>query len=344
MIQTPTSNLPHGDQWATPPKGYTGDKQWMKFGKAKIKIGLGYTPFWLLEIERIRHNIEACIIVITGKGGVGKTYFAIRNAEIIDPRFNPKLQIPFGNEEFMNLIGENSPLKMGQAIVVDESQFGMSNRDWADNIQKDLMKQIEAIRSKGLVIFIVALNMKTLDVIARNYVITHRIHMKKRGEGTAYKFYMPAFSDEPYKYKMGTVRLKMPGRTCDHPSCLRCKYSGLKNSQWTQRDNWRENGFTPCKNIRAVYERKKKAFLEDEATKSAKKRETKLMAKNKGEEDQKLNTLITPEYRNLPAGKRGSRKDLKALAFRLSQIAGKTIGERQADRIRFLQESNEKNI
>lgn len=314
----------------------------MKFGKARIKVGPGYSPFWFMEIERIRHNIEACIIVITGKGGTGKTYFALRNAEILDPKFDPTLQVPFGNTEFMNLIGENSPLKMGQVIVVDESQFGMSNRDWADNIQKDLMKQIEAIRSKGWVIFIVALNMKTLDVIARNYVITHRIHMKKRGIGTAYRFYMPAWADEPYKYRMGTVQLNMPGRSCDHPSCLRCRRSGLRRAQWSTRNSWSDNGEDICFNIRAVYERKKKMFLEEQAMESAKKRVEKIASKNKGEEDQRLVSRMMQIYHTLPQSKRNSRKDFNAFWIKLEELAGKRVPERQAERIRFLCESSEK--
>ena len=339
MTTMQTSNLPRGNQWTLPPSGYTGEMNWMKFGKARIKVGHGFSPFWLMEIERIRHNIEACIIVVTGKGGTGKTYFALRNAEILDPRFNVQQQVPFGNEEFMALIGENSPLKMGQAIVVDESQFGMSNRDWADNMQKDLMKQIEAIRSKGLVIFIVALNMKTLDVIARNYVITHRIHMKRRGVGTAYKFYMPAFADEPYKYRMGTVKLQMPGRTCEHPSCLRCKFSGVRSSQWLLRNQWEKEGYTPCSNIRAVYERKKKAFLEEEASKSAQKRVEKIASKNKTAEDQKLVAMMAPLYHSLPSNKRGNRKDFNAFWLKLDELAGKHLPERQAERIRFLLEN-----
>ena len=330
-----------GMQFVEAPLGYVGDKQWMNWHGFYVKVGPGYTPFFFNEIERIRANIEACIIAVTGKGGSGKTYFTLRMAEIMDPKFNPNIQVPFGSDELMKLIGDDSPLKMGQVIVIDESQFGMSSRDWYNDMQKDVMKQIEAIRSKGYIIFIVALNMKTLDVIARNYVMTHLIHMKRRGEAAVYRFYMPAFAQEPYKAKLGTVRLNMPGyEGCQHPTCLRCNFSGLKKPKWIRRERWEEDGTLICMNIRAQYERKKKAYLEAESEKSEKKKTAK-DEKREGVNLEALADAISLEYHNLPNLRRGTRKDPKAIAHLLTQKFKKPFSEYMGDRVRYIIEQRQ---
>ena len=267
-------NKPGGSQFVEPPSTYKGIAKVMDWKGIYVKTGSGYGPFFFNEIEKIRKNIEACIIVVTGPGGSGKTYFALRLAELLDPTFKPKIQVPFGSPAFLALISEDSPLKMGQFIIPDESQFTMGARNWYDDIQKDLMNQIEAVRSKGYVIMIIALNMAVLDKIARSYVMTHLIHMNKRGEATAYKFYMPAFAKEPYKKKLGKVRLKLPGaETCEHSSCLRCRYSGLRKETWSRRDKWGEQKTPICQNIRAQYEREKKNYLEHQATEAVTRRE-----------------------------------------------------------------------
>jgi len=278
-VQKKYSNCPFkmlGYALIEPPEDYEGPLKTIDWHGFYVKVGPGYSALFFNELETIRQNIEACIIVVTGPAGKGKTYFGLRLAEIMDPKFNVNIQVPFGSEDFLKLISEDSPLKMGQVIVPDESQFTMGSRNWYKDIQRDLMNQLEAVRSKGYIIIIVALNMKVLDIIARNYVMTHLVHMKKRGEGTAYKFYMPAFASEPYKNKLGTVKLKLPGyESCKHSTCLRCQFSGLKKSHWAQREKWVENKFPLCNNIRAIYERKKKTYLESESQKTEAKRKKK---------------------------------------------------------------------
>lgn len=264
---------PGGDQYCKPPPGYVGSCRWMNWHGFRVKTGAGYSPFLFNELQRRRRNIEASIIVITGRARKGKTYMAIRLGEIMDAGFNPDTQIPFGGQEFINLISETSPLKMGQYIVPDEAQFAAGARTWYDDIQKDLMNQLEGIGSKGYTIILVALSIKVLDNIARNYIITHHIHMTKRGEGIAYEYYMPPFATEPYKRKLGTIRVKMPGyETCRHGTCLRCKHSGLPKDDWARRAEWDAAGFVPCMNLRARYERKKKVYLQEHSDAMTEKR------------------------------------------------------------------------
>lgn len=256
-----------GDQFVDPPKGYRGANRWTNWHGFRCEFGSGYGSYLLDELQEKRDNIEACIVVVTGTGGKGKTYFTLRLAEILDPKFDVDVQVPFGPDEFMELISPDSPLGVGRVIIVDESQFAISSRDWYADIQKDLMKQLEAIRSKGFIIFIVALSEATLDVIARSYVITHKIHLMKRGRARVYTYQMGPFSKAPYPKTISKdERMALPGAEyCEHSTCLKCQYSGITQPVWKQRTKW-DNLNTPlCQTIRAKYERKKKFFLTEMA-------------------------------------------------------------------------------
>jgi len=256
-----------GDEFVDPPKGYKGANRWTNWHRVRAEFGSGYGTFLLDELQEKRDNIEACIVVVTGGGGKGKTYFTLRLAEILDPKFDVDVQVPFGPDEFMELIGPDSPLGIGRVIVVDESQFAISSRDWYADIQKDLMKQLEAIRSKGFIIFIVCLSEATLDVIARSWVITHKIHLMKRGRARVYSYQTGPFSTKPYPRTISKdEKMTLPGAEyCEHSSCLKCPYSGVAQPQWKLRNRWEELNTPLCQTIRALYERKKKFFLTEMA-------------------------------------------------------------------------------
>jgi hypothetical protein len=277
------NNLEGINQFVNPPTGYKGVNRWVNWHGFRCEMGSGYGTVFLDDVESRRNSIEATIIVVTGGGGTGKTYFVLRLAEILDPKFDVDLQVPFGAEELMNLIGPDSPLKMGQVIILDESQYGASSRDWYSEIQKDLMKQLEAIRSKGLIIFIVALNEATLDLIVRGYVLTHKIHMMSRGHGRVYKYNLGPFSKSPYPKTLSKdEHMLLPSaEKCEHSTCLTCQYSGLSKRMWRSRKTWEKRGVQVCQIIRAKYERKKKNFLEEQVRLSIEKREEKTAKKMK---------------------------------------------------------------
>jgi hypothetical protein len=255
---------PVGTPFAQPPIGYKGPNRFMNWHGNRFEVGFGASPFFLREIEKRKNNIEACIVGIFGGAGRGKSYIALRLAEIIDKNFDPDLQVAFGSEEFLKLISPNSPLKMGQVIIVDEAQFSAGSRNWYNEIQKDLMAHLEAVRSMGFIIFIVALNLATLDVIARNYTLTHMIYMKRRGRGIAYRFYNSPFGKEPYKNRLGIINTKLPDSgKCRYKSCLRCPYSGIQGKTNTKL----------CNTLRARYERKKREYLATTAKASEEKRQ-----------------------------------------------------------------------
>lgn len=218
---------------------------------AQILVGPGHTTKVLDEFQRRSNNIEQNMFLIVAKPGSGKSYFGLRLCEILDPNFDPMLQIVFDRTKLLMLIGPDTPLKRGQVILIDEAQFIAGARNWFKDIQKDLMEHLEAVRSMGFTIIIVALHLTILDKIIRQFVLSHLIKMKKRGSATVFELYVPTWEDKLYKNTLGNMTLQLPFKThgqpnapkCFYKTCLMCKYQKV------------------CLSNRAVYERLKKEFL-----------------------------------------------------------------------------------
>jgi len=256
-------------EYADPPADYHGSHPWANWHNFAYEKGGNFNANVLNFIQRKRNSLEALIICASGAAGSGKSYWVLRICEILDPKFSVD-QVAFGPDEFLALIGPDTKLKMGQCIVLDESQWGANSREWFSEIQRDLMKQLEAIRSKGFIIFIVTLSEATLDVIARNYVLSAKVHMLRRGHGRFYAYKMGPFSSKPYPTTISKdAEMELPDvEACGAPSCLKCPYSGLGRTLWKRRSRWKENGDIICENLRSQYERKKKEFVESMANES----------------------------------------------------------------------------
>jgi hypothetical protein len=228
----------------SPVVGTVGSNKLMNWNGYKIVAGHGKSTFLLDEIQYRRRAVKQNMILICGSPGEGKSYFALRLAQILDDKFNPYEQIAFERTHLLNLIGTNSPLKMGQAIVIDEAQFIAGARRWYEDVQKDVMENIEAIRSKGFVILIVALHLNLLDKIVRNYVLSHMMKMTTRGKATVYSLWTPTFADKLFRKRLGKMQLQLPDyELCAYSSCLICKF------------------LDKCYTLRAIYERLKREFL-----------------------------------------------------------------------------------
>jgi len=230
-------------------------------------IGRHYGVKFLNEIRYRMNYGHSNIILITGEAGQGKTWWALSLAQLIDKNFTiidpsevndlstDRSQVCFDRSHIMYLIGEESPLKYGQCVVIDEAQFAAGSRRWYDELQKDLMEQLESVRHKRLVIMIVALHRSLLDGIIRNHVVNYHIHVEKRGYGQPYYTWMPRFQKEAYIRKKEPLRLPMPDEyKCNSPNCLTCNLCWGTNKRSFQYDN---PELLKCATLRAIYERKK---------------------------------------------------------------------------------------
>lgn len=228
----------------TPIVGVIGENKVINWHGYQILTGPGKSTRILDDIQHRRKTVKQNAIVVVGSPGQGKSYFALRLAQIMDKDFNPYQQIVFERTHLLWLLGPTSPLKMGQVILIDEAQFIAGARRWYEDIQKDVMEHIEAVRSRGFIILIVALHIELLDKIVRNFVLSHMISMNERGRGTVYQLWTPTFHNRLFRKTMGKMVLQIPSyEQCKFPSCLICKYQGS------------------CQTLRACYERLKKVFL-----------------------------------------------------------------------------------
>ena len=254
-------------------------------------------------IERRRRLNESTISAICGGAGTGKSWWTIRLAEILDKRFYisdtpqdpttfkeelkkarenhtpiPRAgQICFSREWLLYLLGNNSPLKYGQVIIIDESSYSMSSRDWFNNIQNDLMLSLQSIRSRGFIILIVSIHISLLDKILRKYLINSVVYMNSRGRGIAYELFQPRFSDKQMQKKLCQIVLNIPYvELCPSDNCLRC----------SDREK--------CQVPRNLYEKCKRIFVGSQ-TKAA---EERIAKGNKKEDESTLNVWVERLYAN----------------------------------------------
>lgn len=267
---------------ADPPPGYEDTNlKWQKWGPVVVAFGPGIGPHLLQDLTWRKNENMSIVCIIYGPPGSGKTYFGLTTAMILDPDFDVSTQVLFSREQIMNIISKRVDVKPGQALIIDESQFSLLNRTWGNSTQVELIQHLAALRSRNFILFIIVLSPEMLDKIMREFQITHKIFMKKRGvgqvqilnQGSKYSYLsnlskdceMPLPNSWP---ECEDDLLKVPKSGCVDPSCLRCHWGGLVDGLWEKRNKWGELGFIPCNRGRAVYERLKAAFLEAEAEKS----------------------------------------------------------------------------
>jgi ABC-type dipeptide/oligopeptide/nickel transport system ATPase component len=118
----------------------------------KIKIGSnyfvkdinrGYYPLFSLELNRRVVNKEACVVVVVGEAGTGKSYLAMQLARNINKRFNVD-QIIFTYSEYCEELANTR--HVGIPIVFDEPSYAMGKREWYKEINQALVKTIESQR------------------------------------------------------------------------------------------------------------------------------------------------------------------------------------------------------
>lgn len=228
---------------------------WRGFG---VIVGPGHSTAILDDIQHRINDVKQNMILVCGSPGEGKSYFALRLAQIFDPKFDPNLQIAFERSHLLYLFSAKSPLRMGSVIIIDEAQYTAGARSWYNSVQQDLMNNMEAIRSRGFLILIISLHLNLLDKVIRQYVLSCMMKMLRRGRAQVYELWMPTFANELHKKKIGRLALQLPDvEKCAYPSCLICKY------------------IDKCMTIRAVYERSKTQFLNKMSENSQQKAEIK---------------------------------------------------------------------
>lgn len=215
-----------------------------------VPVGPNCTMKFLDEIKSRLNSNQSAIILISGPPGKGKSYFAIRIAEMFDSAFDVEKQVCFTRIHLLKILSGEINLKRKQAVIIDEAHISAGSRSWGKQDQQDLVNLLAAARSKGLLILIIALHEKMLDLIIRKYMGSYMIGIERPGLGTPYRLYTPRFSDKLWKSKYDPLEMELPdAETCDAPDCLACEFLYGKEKN--------------CISTRAIYERLKKTFLDE---------------------------------------------------------------------------------
>ncbi len=200
-------------------------------------LDLGNYPIFTYELNRRVKNKEACVVVVVGEAGSGKSYLALQLARNIDKRFGID-QIVFTYSDYVQELGR---MKHGIPIVFDEPSYAMGKREWYKDLNQALVKTIESQRFLVRPLIIPIININLLDKTLRDYLVIFQVHITKRGHALVYRMRASQGEDKIYRYLV--CRLDYPIISydrCNKETCLDCKL------------------METCDILRAQYERKKR--------------------------------------------------------------------------------------
>jgi len=227
------------------------------------------------NLDRILREISEdrlVFLAFTGSPGTGKTFFALRLAELLDPKFKLRdspappgnqddSQVAFDRDHLNHLLSPESTLKEYQCVVVDESHFGLGSRSWQKSIQQDIVNLLVACRSKRIIFMVVALNITQIDKYLRDFVVNYQFTLEDRGRATLYRRYFHKLEGNPLIEKLDPWILPLPWvERCENPDCIGCHF--LFENRKGNPDGIR------CPNPRATYERRKLEFLNKQTSSS----------------------------------------------------------------------------
>ncbi len=107
-------------------------------------------------------NFLACI---TGQTGSGKSYSALRIAQLLDKDFNIS-RVCFNPKGFMGVLNAQG-LRKGNVLVFDEAGVGMSSRNWQSLSNKLLNYCLQTFRHMNLIVLFTAPDFAFVDSATR---------------------------------------------------------------------------------------------------------------------------------------------------------------------------------
>lgn len=158
------------------------------------------------------HNSKNLLNIITGETGIGKSYWALRKGEQLDPEFNVS-RVCFLPEQFQRAVEALSKTGQPGLIVFDEPQVSLSHRNWQSSVNKMLTWFIQSSRFLRVSVFFCLPSASLIDKSVRR--ICHALTvMDDRGVGVVYRLKHNHFSSTPeyYTHKLGTVLSRMPSK------------------------------------------------------------------------------------------------------------------------------------
>lgn len=125
----------------------------------------GTTSYFLGYIKRRIKRNKNFLATITGSTGSGKSYSALRIAELLDPDFSID-RVCFTPREFLNQINRGN-LKRGSVLIWDEAGVTLSSRQWQSIGNKLINYLLQTFRHRNYIVIFTAPHLAFLDAGSR---------------------------------------------------------------------------------------------------------------------------------------------------------------------------------
>jgi len=204
-----------------------------------------HTPWLLRKVwDRVNVNNEHFMGVVVGREGSGKSYTALKMANVLDESFNPD-RVIFDVVELLKVLrnGDHEP---GNFYVLDEAGVSLGKRTWQDRSQILANQALQLIRSHNLGLIFTLPRMSELDsqTEGRLQVILEIVHKN------------------PEEWVEAKWKFVDPDRVDSNGNILK-KYPKRKQNGYEKRIT--RNRFAPPDDDELVstYEERKRAFQAD---------------------------------------------------------------------------------
>jgi len=121
------------------------------------------TSIFISRLKSRLKNRQHFIVLIVGRPGSGKSYTALRIAELVDENFTLE-NVAYTPKEFISLVKNR---REGSAIVFDEAGVAIYSREWQKKINRAFAKLIQVLRYKCLGIIFTTPHALFLDKAVR---------------------------------------------------------------------------------------------------------------------------------------------------------------------------------
>jgi ABC-type dipeptide/oligopeptide/nickel transport system ATPase component len=184
--------------------------------------------------ELIKHIIESrfrqkknTFIAICGGAGEGKSYTALRIAELLEPNFNVSEQIVYYPQQFLNVI-ENAKAKNYRVVLLDEAHTTIPSRLWYSFMNLAIAQVAATFRQlKSLCVIVISPSINWIEKQIREMVNYYGVVFRKEGSPAYLKLYEVCFNyfdlteQSPYlkkitfsyngrPYKLNVIEVSMP--------------------------------------------------------------------------------------------------------------------------------------